>query len=320
MKAAVVSQPGVAPTYADFAEPEAADGRRILTVVAAGLHPIVRALAAGQHYGSSDGWPMIPGLDCVAETEDGALVYTGGVQAPYGTMAELVSVPAGRATTLPPGADPAIVAGALNPGLSTWVPLQDIADHPADALVVITAATGTAGRMGVQNARALGARQIIALGRDAAALEAVAELGAETTVILSGDRAPDVAALDQALAGRRPTIILDLAWGWVAETVFDVLSGPSLAGQLGATQYVQIGNAAGPIAALPGAAFRSAPVTLIGHGLGSASAAAIGSLIPGYLELLANDTIRVEVARFPLSQVTQAWAPETSGVRHVLTR
>jgi len=146
LKAAVVSQPGAVPDCTDFADPQAEEGRLLVRPVAVGVHPIVRALAAGAHYGSADGWPMILGLDCVAETREGTLVYTGGTRAPYGTMAELASVPAARATALPAGADPAVIAGALNPGLSTWVPLQHLAGRAQDALVLITGATGGAGR------------------------------------------------------------------------------------------------------------------------------------------------------------------------------
>lgn len=319
MKAAVITQPGAAPVYADFADPTPRDGRQLVRPVAIGVHPIVRALAAGAHYSGGDGWPMIPGVDCVAEAPDGRLVYTGGTQSPYGTMAQLASVPAGFGSPLPADADPTVVAGSLNPGLSTWVPLQHIAGRAQDALVVITGATGMAGRMGVQNARALGASQIIAIGRDADRLAALTTLGAETTVALSGARDEDVALLEEAFGGRRPTLVLDLAWGWVAETLIDALTGSTMAKATGSTHYVEIGAAAGVTASLAGAAFRSAPLTLIGHGLGSASMAEVGALVLGYLEMLAAGTIDVDVARFPIAEVAEAWAPEASGVRNVVT-
>ena len=47
MKAAVVSSQAAAPEYAEFADPAAADGRELVDLVAAGIHPIVRSLAAG---------------------------------------------------------------------------------------------------------------------------------------------------------------------------------------------------------------------------------------------------------------------------------
>lgn len=66
---------------------------------------------------------MIPGVDAVARTSDGELVYTGYPVPPYGTLAERISVPAGMRLVLPPGADPVPVAAGLNPGLSSWLPL-----------------------------------------------------------------------------------------------------------------------------------------------------------------------------------------------------
>src|SRR5579871_6851535 len=50
MKAAVVNELGKAPCYQDFREPVAGEGEVLITVRAAGLHPVVKALASGSHY------------------------------------------------------------------------------------------------------------------------------------------------------------------------------------------------------------------------------------------------------------------------------
>ena len=50
MKAAVVNVLGQPPRYQDFPEPAAAEGEALIHVRAAGLHPIVKALASGSHY------------------------------------------------------------------------------------------------------------------------------------------------------------------------------------------------------------------------------------------------------------------------------
>jgi hypothetical protein len=60
MNAAVVSAFDAPPRYAPFAEPVAAEGEKIVHVTAAGLHPIVKALAKGTHYGSTGELPFIP--------------------------------------------------------------------------------------------------------------------------------------------------------------------------------------------------------------------------------------------------------------------
>lgn len=60
MNAAVVHSFDLPPRYTSFADPVAAEGERLVTVSAAGLHPIVKALAKGTHYGSSGELPSSP--------------------------------------------------------------------------------------------------------------------------------------------------------------------------------------------------------------------------------------------------------------------
>src|SRR5580692_2959053 len=178
MKAAVVSNEAAAPEYAEFADPAAADGRELVELVAAGIHPIVRSLAAGRHYGSTGVWPMIPGVDAVARTSDGELVYTGYPVPPYGTLAERISVPAGVRLVLPPGADPVPVAAGLNPGLSSWLPLTArVREVSRLGTVLVLGGTGMAGLLAVQNARVLGAERVVTAGRSEARLGLAADRG-----------------------------------------------------------------------------------------------------------------------------------------------
>lgn len=68
------------------------------------------ALHSGQHYTSTHAWPLVPGVDAVVRTTGGTLVYIGGAEPPYGTLAEHIPVPAGFYLPLPAGADPIAVA------------------------------------------------------------------------------------------------------------------------------------------------------------------------------------------------------------------
>ena len=63
MKAAVIDSLERGPRFADFAEPVVTGGETLIEVTATGLHPIVRMLASGEHYGSQGTLPMIPGID-----------------------------------------------------------------------------------------------------------------------------------------------------------------------------------------------------------------------------------------------------------------
>src|SRR4051812_48230627 len=112
MRAAVVNDPEATPVCADFPEPVGRPGQEPLRLVGAGLHHVVRALASGGHYDSDEAYPLVPGVDAVARTGDGRLVYTGLARSPWGTMAELLVTP--FEVDLPAGADPLAVAAGMN--------------------------------------------------------------------------------------------------------------------------------------------------------------------------------------------------------------
>lgn len=124
MKAAILAASDTAPEYDEFPEPTVADGLELADLVAAGIHPFVRSAATGQHYGSTGTWPLIPGVDAVARTAEGDFIFTGFVRPPYGTLAERMAIPKAMRFSLPSGADPVAVAGGMNPGLSSWMPLK----------------------------------------------------------------------------------------------------------------------------------------------------------------------------------------------------
>lgn len=65
------------------------------------------------------GAPLIPGVDAVVRSADGVLAYSGFPEPPYGTLAERISVPSFLWVPIPEGADPALIAGGLNPGMAS---------------------------------------------------------------------------------------------------------------------------------------------------------------------------------------------------------
>ena len=88
MKAAVVDVLGQPPKYQDFPDPVRSGNEVIIKVHAAGLHPIVKAVASGAHYSERSQVPMVAGIDGVGTRTDGSRVYFGGARRPWGTMAE----------------------------------------------------------------------------------------------------------------------------------------------------------------------------------------------------------------------------------------
>ncbi|HEX8828844.1 MAG TPA: zinc-binding alcohol dehydrogenase family protein [Xanthobacteraceae bacterium] len=313
MKAALIEAPGDGAHYGDFAEPGDHEGRQVVELVAAGIHPAVRSRASGQHYGSGGQWPLIPGVDAVVRSADGVLAFSGFPQPPYGTLAERISVPSFLWTPLPEGADPARVAGGVNPGMASWLLLQARRTEIGKLdNVLILGVTGMAGLLAVQNARILGATRVAGAGRDAQSLSDAAKAGA-TTVALSGDRERDGAAILHALEGSSPDIVLDFLWGAPAESAFAALGRHGLEADRADISYVQIGAVAGLQAAVPAALLRSRRIRITGSGAGSASLTAIIAEIPRYIQLISDGAVDVPVRTFPLSQVGEAWAAAEHG-------
>ncbi|MEV4234371.1 zinc-binding alcohol dehydrogenase family protein [Nocardia sp. NPDC049737] len=320
MKAAVLRNAGEVPVYGDFDDPQVTEGRELVELVAAGIHPIVRSLAAGTHYGSTHAYPLIPGLDAVARTADGALVYTGFPQAPYGTLAELMAVPTRMRIPLPTGAEPARIAGGLNPGLSSWLVLRERRDAlPNQQLgtVLILGATGAAGLLAVQNAFILGADRVIAAGRNPSALERATEYGANT-VTLQDNKEATASVLAEALGTEAPSLVLDYVWGAPAEAAFAALGRQGLTEDDADIAFIQIGSMAGAEAAVPAALLRSRHITISGSGAGSVSMQSILAAIPEYMQLIAEGRLDTAVQEFPLSKIEDAWVAAQFGTARVV--
>ena len=318
MKAAVLRAPDAVPEYAEFADPDPQAGYETVDLVAAGLHPIVRALASGGHYGSCGAYPMIPGVDAVARTREGTMVYTGLVRPPYGTFSERMAVPERMRFPLPPNADPVKIASGINPGLSSWMPLKARATElGALGTVLILGVTGMAGLLGVQNARLLGARSVIGAGRNPGALEHAEELGA-TTIALTGEKENDAKALARALDGAQPSIVLDYLWGSVAEAAFGALARRGLEEDTANIAYVQVGAMAGTDAALPAQLLRSRRIVISGSGAGAASIAEVIAQVPIYMQLIGDEKVVVSTQTFKLSSIAQAWTALSERARIVV--
>lgn len=98
--------------------------------------------------------------------------------------------------------------------------------------MLVLGATGMAGGIAVDNAFALGASAVVAVGRNRGRLDALCERIARPalrTVRLSGsERSPISDAIADALAGQPPTIVIDFCWGAVAEAAFYALGRSDL--------------------------------------------------------------------------------------------
>jgi len=92
----------IIPALRAFRYPIAGNDDQVIgAVLAVALHPRVRAGASGTHYTSTDGLPLIPGVDGIARLSDGQRVYFVAPDAALGTMAQQAVVDRRQCVVLP---------------------------------------------------------------------------------------------------------------------------------------------------------------------------------------------------------------------------
>jgi NADPH:quinone reductase-like Zn-dependent oxidoreductase len=300
MKAALVTESGATPVYADFTEPAITEGVVRVAVVASALSHVTKSRASGKHYSASAELPFVPGVDGTGVLEDGTRVYFVMPEAPFGGMAEHCIVKKARCIPLPAALDEVTAAAIAIPGMSSWAALVERAKLVKGETVLINGATGVSGRLAVQIAKYLGAGKVIATGRNAATLLSLKALGADETISLTQDNE----ALDSVFQQQFRDgvgVVLDYLWGQSAEL---------LLAEAVPLRFVQIGAMSAATITLPGAVLRSSAIELMGSGIGSVPMPRLlGSIeqlltatVPGGFEIATNPV--------PLSQVEDHWANE----------
>jgi NADPH:quinone reductase-like Zn-dependent oxidoreductase len=302
MHAAVVHDTAQAPHYAEFADPVVAPGRVEVEVLAAAVHVIVKIIAAGQHYSADLTPPFVPGVDGVVRLPDGRRVYSGGVQAPYGMLAERAAVPEAFAIELPDGLSDATAAALVNPAASSWIPLTRLGAQ--DATVLVLGATGTSGLLAVQTAKALGASRVVAVGRNADGLARAAELGADATVGLADDLAAPLA--EAAGPDGAYDIVLDYLWGPPASTVLRALVTNKVDPHR-PVRFVNLGNLGGPEVSVPATTLRSSAIQLSGHGVGNFPPELLPPAVAAMFAAAVDGKLTVDYVERPLSEVESSW-------------
>ncbi len=259
MRAVVVKEIGSPPEVGEVPEPEAADGRQPVEVVAAGLNPIDIAVCAGRYFGGHPDVPYVPGAEGVARLPDGRLGYLHGDGLGTnrnGTFGELALYAPEEAFPIPDGVEPELAASLGVAGLAGWVPLAWRAPVRPDDTVLVLGATGTVGLVAVQAARTLGAKRVVAAGRNEVALERAKERGADAVVRLDGDTDLEE-AFREACGGDGPTLIHDPLWGEPARAAIEAAAKGA--------RMVNLGQSAGPDSNLRSGAVRGKSLDILGY-------------------------------------------------------
>ena len=311
MKAAVIDAPDRGPRFADFDEPVVIEGETLIDVTAAGLHPIVRMLASGEHYASQGTLPMIPGLDGTGRSPDGSVVYFGGVRSPHGPMAQRAA--AGFVLPLPGGLDAVTAAAVINPGVGAWLALTRRAELQPGETVLVLGATGASGRIAVALAARMGAGRVIAAGRNQAILN---QLQATATVALGGP--DDRAALAEAAGPDGIHVIIDYLWGQPTEAAIAAISRRGMTHAAPRVRLVEVGMMAGPAISLPADVLRSSGLEILGSGPGTIPVGEIINAIPQFMSIAATGDLPIDIDEVPLAEVESAWHRSGGGRRIVL--
>jgi NADPH:quinone reductase-like Zn-dependent oxidoreductase len=315
MKAALVTEAGATPVYADFMEPAAADGLVRVAVSASALSHVTKSRASGKHYSSATALPFVPGIDGVGTLDDGTRVYFVMPEAPFGGMAERCLVDRRRCIALPAALDAATAAAIAIPGMSSWAALVERARLVKGETVLINGATGVSGRLAVQIAKHLGAAKVIATGRNGAALQSLRALGADETIHL-GQEATLSAAFEQQFE-QGIDVVLDYLWGPSAECL--LVAGARAAPEAVPVRFVQIGAMSGADITLPGAVLRSSPIEMKGSGIGSIAMPRMLAAIAALFDAVAPAGLAIASKAVPLSEVALHWADDGSRERIVFT-
>lgn len=317
MKAAVLHTLGKPPRCEEFPEPVAGDGEVIVHVHAAALKPVDKQLASGAHYASTQTLPRICGIDGVGHLDDGQRVFLGGMRPPYGAMADRTVVRKVFTFPLPENLSDETAAAIMNPGVSAWLTVASRAKLAPGDNVLILGATGVTGQLAIRIAKLLGAGRVVAAGRNPEILGRLHSLGVDAVIRLDvpASQLSDTFAREAGATGFQ--VVIDYVWGKPAEAFFAAISRKEFAAIESEARYVQVGEGAGPIIALPAAVLRSTPVTI----MGTAGMPPREMLLDAMQEVMthaASGELKIETERVPLAEIEEAWDREPRGRRFVV--
>lgn len=315
MRAAVVERLGGVPAWTSFDDPCAEGDEQLVSVTAAALKQLDRAIVAGTHYSSPKDLPFVPGTDGVGLLGDGTRVYFAADRRPFGGMAE--RAPASWSVPLPESLDDALVAALVNPALGAFLPLGWRGGIRPGEAVMVLGATGATGSLAVTAARLMGAGRVIAAGRRRDVLD---RLGADAVIDLAAPADTLRAAFEREVA-RGLDLIVDYVWGEPVELLLAAMTASDLhvAGGGGAgVRLVSVGAMAGPAITLNSAWLRGSWLTIMGSGTGNfPPVATLREVVADVLAHAAAGRLTMPIDIRPIADVGTAWNTPSGAARIV---
>lgn len=317
MRAAVLRELGKPPKIEEFPEPTPVDGEVLIHVIAAALKAVDKQVASGTHYTSPSELPVICGTDGVGRLENGTRIFFGGPRRPYGTMAERSVVKRMLCFPIPEGLDDATAAAIPNPGVSAWLSLKHIAKLAVGETVLILGATGVTGKLAVQIAKLLGARRIVAAGRNENVLKTLQDLGADATIHLDQTDQQLIETFRFEIGKKRFDVIIDYLWGRPTEALLSAMTAAEFAAVESQIRLVEVGESAGPTLTLPAAVLRSTALTILGTA-GIPPWDVLTDAFHQVMSLAVQGKLRIDTERVSLAEIGDVWDRNPPGRRLVL--
>jgi NADPH:quinone reductase len=303
VRAALISELGRPPELTDRPEPS---GEAIYEVSAVSLNPVDVNVGAGRYFAGHPELPYVPGCEGVGRAPDGTRVYLfsdGLGLSRDGMLAERAGARPDLGIPLPDAVSDEVATSCGIAGMAGWMALAWRAPVRKDDRVLVLGATGTVGLVATQAAKLLGAKRVVAVGRNPERLKRAAELGADATVSLDEDDL--VAAFKDAAGGDGPTHIVDTLWGLPAVAAIQAAAPGWRLVQIGQSAGAEVSLASAPIRgkmgelygytdfAVPKDEFREQYLRLVGH-------AAAGEVV-------------FDIETYPFERVAEAWERQAAG-------
>ena len=315
MKAAVVWEAGKSPLYSEYEEPKPHEDEVRIHVTASALTNFTKVRAAGKHFSFAARPPFIVGIDGVGRLEDGRRVYFLFPRVPLGGMAERTVVQSSHCIPVPEGTADITVAAIADPGMAAWAALETRSKLVAGETVLVNGATGPAGKVAVQIAKYLGAKKVVATGRNREALHALRSMGADVLIPLDQDGKAQPDELRNQFE-QRIDVVLDYLWGASAE---QILTAASAGKGTSPVRFIQIGTTSAPDITLPGLVLRSSALQIMGSGIGNIALEEIMLILSKLMQAASEVGFEIETRALPLSRIEEAWVAESGTPRIVMT-
>jgi len=292
MRAAVLTALNTPPVVQDFAEPQAASGNRLVSILAGAGSPTELMRASGA-YGAFTP-PSIVGGEGVGRLQDGTRVYFGHSQNPYGAWAERTVVLEAEIWPIPDAVSDGLAVALGTSGTGALIPLEEAKIQPGDSVLVL-GASGPLGQIALQLARHLGAGKVVAAARNRAALERLRTRGIADDIVQLGS-GDDERAL-KAPAGKGYNVVLDAIFGAPADAALRATAPGarmmSIGVQAGFTMSVSLRDLV--------------TRSHIGVGTGQRPVAERRAAFNRLIDLGSKGQLSVDVTTFTLDEAPAAW-------------